>query len=61
MFTHLFQQVQIGHYNILKIIFLVLFNKPFQGHAERAGVVQPGEERAPGKPDSGISVSEREL
>jgi len=32
-----------------------------QAQAERAEAVQPGEERAPGRPESGISVSEEEL
>ena len=31
------------------------------GQAERAGAVQPGEEKALGRPESGISLSEGEL
>ena len=30
---------------------------PLQGQAERTGAVQPGEEKAPGKPESSLSVS----
>jgi len=32
-----------------------------RGWAERAGAVQPREEKAPGRPDSGFSVSEAGL
>jgi len=32
-----------------------------QGQAERAGAVQPGEEKAMRRPDSGLSVSKGEL
>jgi len=28
-----------------------------QGQAERAGAVQPGEQKAPGRPENGLSVS----
>jgi len=31
------------------------------GKAERAGAVQPGEEKAPGRPYSGVSVLKRQL
>ena len=31
-----------------------------QGQAERAGAVQPGEEKAPRRPDSGLSVCKGE-
>ena len=30
-------------------------------HTERTGAVQPGEVKAPGRPDSGLSVSKGEL
>ena len=33
---------------------------PLQGQAERTGAVLPGEEKALGRPDSGLSVSEGE-
>ena len=34
---------------------------PYRGEAERAGAVQHGEEKAPGIPESGVSVSKRGL
>ena len=32
-----------------------------QGQTERAGVVQPGEEKSPGRPDSSLSIPNRGL